>query len=216
MTMTAPKPLKPLEEALADLDTPEAISDRKHRALEWAKRLVDPERSQMINTAGRLQIDACYEPLRNVGAFKELRPEAEKMTGRNFDQLVQQLCEDHLRRQDEQAVHNDPDRVEAIRVWQMYCSLVSSIAWQEGNQSDAWVTRWRDLIQRRNDAEAYGDDTGAIDRSLERMKVPYPKLPGAAWLAADTLSESERTAEYERLTVKYGARHPEPTKRTRK
>ena len=67
MTVTAAAPLKPLDEALADLDTPEAVSDRKHRALEWAKRLEGLERQQIINMAPREQLWACSSPFAMLG-----------------------------------------------------------------------------------------------------------------------------------------------------
>ena len=210
--MTAPKHthLKPLEEVLADLDSAEAISDRRHRALEWAKRLEGVERNQMIASAGAIEIDRCYQPHRNVESDEALRPEASRMAGRNFDALVQEMCTAHLRRMDEQAVYDDPDRIEEHRIWSAYCSAVSSIAFTKADRSPEFVTRWRDLIVRRNEANEYGDDTGAIDRSLDLMGVSFPKLPAAAWAIADTLGEHWRLLEHERLEQKYGPRTPDP------
>ena len=220
MTMTAPKytALQPLEEVLADLDTEEAISDRRHRALEWAKRLEGVERAQMIHAAGSLEVTACYFPHLNVGWDDYLRPEAERMCGRNFDALVQRQCEAHLRRMDEQAVYADPDRMEEHRIWSAYCSAVSSIAFTKGDQSAEFVTRWQDLVRRRNEADEYGESTGAIDQRLDLMGVSFPKLPAAAWAIADTLGEHWRLLEHERLEQKYGPRTPDPTptKRPRK
>ena len=219
MTISALKPLRPLDEALADLESPEAISDRRRRALAWAIDLQGAERRQMIHRPGQLRIHECYLPVRiassqaswasSAGLTPDLSA-AEQEAGVLVNALVQEECEALLLIQDRHAVHEDPDRVEETSVWLNYCSTVSNVAWQRGNGSAEFIAKWQDLIQRRAEAAGYGDPTGAIDLALERMGTPYPHLPEAAWAAADRMGDEPRAVELERLTLKYGPRPAAP------
>jgi alkylhydroperoxidase family enzyme len=122
---------------------------------------------------------------------------------------VEKQAEEALRRSDEAALYRDPDRLEEQRIWNAYTHQVSAAAWQQGNKSDEWVRRWREMIADRAAAENYGDSTAAIDaRLLRHVGVPYPQLPGAAWDTADLLPATDRQTEYDRLTAKYGQRQP--------
>jgi hypothetical protein len=135
--------------------------------------------------------------------------EIERQVTENVDRLVAKQAEEYLRRLDEAELYRCPDRLEEQRIWNSYTAQVSAAAWQQGNQSDEWVRRWRQLIADRAAAEQYGDPTGALDARLERhVGTPYPQLPDAAWDSADLLPATERQAEYDRLTVKYGPREP--------
>ena len=221
MTMTTERPTKliPLHQALAELDSPESIADRKRRAKEMAKKLVGDARNAMIQTASRDDLQNALEPVYRAANRENWHdsdrarsmPEAQKEAGRNIDALMPRLCEQHLRRTDEAALYRDPDRLEEQRIWNDYTAQVSAYAWQQGNKSDEWVRRWQQMVADRAAAEEYGDPTGAIDaRLLRHVGAPYPVLPDAAWAAADTMP-SDRQAEYDRLTAKYGPRIPSTT-----
>ena len=218
MTMTTERPAKliPLEQAIAGLDSAEAISDRKRRAKQLAKDLVGDARNQMIQTARRDDLQRAMAPIYRAANRENWHdstralpmPEAEKEAGRNIDALMPRLCEEHLRRTDEAALYSDPDRLEEQRIWNDYTVQVSAYAWQQGNKSDDWVRRWREMVADRAAAEEYGDPTGAIDaRLLRHVGAPYPVLPDAAWAAADSMA-GDRQVEYDRLTAKYGPREP--------
>ena len=117
--------------------------------------------------------------------------------------------ERQFRAQAIQAVYADPDRYEAERIWQAYNRAVAHIAWRQGDKEPQFVAKFTEPIQARTDAESEGDDAGIrlLDAQLLRLTgVPFPRLPQAAWDAADTLPDSERELEYQRLTLKYGPR----------
>jgi hypothetical protein len=217
MTMLEERPTKliPLQQALKELDSSEAVADRKKRAAEWGKRLAGDERNQMIGSATRDAIGAALAPLNTPHLHWDTvseheKKEANRQATQNIDALVVRQAEEELRRRDERALYADPDRLEEQRIWNAYCHQVSAATWQQGNQSAAWIARWQAMIADRAAAEEYGDPTGAIDaRLLRHVGVPFPVLPDAAWAAADTIPMSgERTKELERLEQKYPGTRP--------
>jgi hypothetical protein len=214
----------PLDEAIAALDTTEAVADRKRRAKEMAKKLVGDERSQMISSASRDEIEKAQVPIRRAansllpmtsdGPGQSVR-DAERGVGRNYDEICVRQCEIHLRRMDELAERNDLDRQEESRLWVEYTTQVGFVAQRQGNYEGAFIAKWKDLISARADALEFGDSTAAIERRLERLTgVPYPVLPDAAWASADLMSPALRQGEYDRLTNKYGERSPSTDTRT--
>jgi hypothetical protein len=222
MTMTAERPTKliPLQQALAELDSPEAVADRKRRAKEMAKKLAGDARNGMIKTASREDLQKVLDPIYraanrenwNDSTRAKPMPEAEKEAGHLMDALMPRLCEEHLRRTDETDLYRDADRLEEQRIWNAYATQVSNYAWRQGDKSDVWVRRWQQMIADRAAAEEYGDPVGAIDaRLLRHVGIPYPQLPSAAWDTADVLPATERQAECDRLTAKYGPREPSTT-----
>lgn len=210
-----PTKLVPLEQALKELDSPEAVTDRRARAAKRAKELAGDARGRVIWQAGSIELNKALHPLqRGLGwnpSAAETRA-AEVEAGHGVDKLVFEQCLIHLRAEDMRDIYADPDRMEAERIWNAYCHQVSAYAWQQGNQSDAWIARWQAMIADRAAAEQYGDPTGAIDaRLLRHVGVPYPQLPQAAWDTADVLPAAERENEYARLERKYGPRTPTTT-----
>jgi len=208
------KPI-PLDEALAAIDTPEAVADRRNRAEKMAEQLEGRDRGKVIWAAGTIELNKALSPLRFGGSL--IRPNdaarraAEIEAGRNVDALVARQCEITLRAADVAGVYSDPDRLECERIWQAYCKQVNAVAYREGNKIDAFIVRFKDLIATRNDAEAFGGAEGlrSAEARLQRLTgVPYPQLPEAAWAAADELGLAERQDEYDRLEQKYGRRHP--------
>ena len=170
-------------------------------------------RAKPNDLAGRPRRDRCSPKAAktpNGRLDTREQKDGERKAIENMDALVARQCEEQLRRLDEVAIHADPDRVEAQRIWIEYTNQVSAVAQRQGNnQQDSFIASFRDLISARADAEEYGDDTRAIEARLGRLVgVPYPTLPGAAWAAADLMPVSERQAEYDRLEAKYGPRPP--------
>jgi hypothetical protein len=212
----------PIEEEIARLDTPEAIADRRIRARKVREDLPYDQYWQLIYRAGVVALDSALSPRKMVlhaqmepGRTRD-RDRAEKEVKANLDRLVERECEANLRHSDEQAVYADPDRQEEQRIWSSYLDQVSAVAFGRGNKSESWVAEWRKLIRQRNAAQEYDESTLSIDGQLEKMVgVPFPKLPAAAWNAADCLSETERETEYKRLEEKYGSRKPEGAARHR-
>ena len=230
-----PKP-PPLDEALAAVDSPEAVAARKREAATLAKKLKAESgpgrRSIALDTyarhvfiAGTVEVDIGMLPIRRPDvtfSSSDTRPgvqhriasltrDAEAQADRNMEALVARQIEIELRARDVQKVYTDPDRSEAERVWQPYANQVQGVAWRQGNKSDAFIKKWRELLGARNEAEEDGDDAAVrrIDaRLLSLVGYPHPVLPGAAWEAADMVPASERDAEYERLAAKYGPRSP--------
>ena len=208
--------LPPIEDAISALDTPDAIAGRHQRAVDWAKRAVGDERAQLINRAGRPSLEQALAPRRADPWTAAHRSEIDRLVTSNVDALVVQQCEQILRRMDEQALYEDPDRQEEQRIWSTYTSTVSRLAWSQGALGDDFVARWRKLMAERQLAEQFGESTTDVDRRLEAMGTPHPVLPDAAWETADALSEPERAAELDRLKSKYGPRHqksPAPSRR---
>jgi hypothetical protein len=204
----------PLDEALAALDTPEAVADRRKRAQKWAEQLEGRARGQMFMYASPAEMDSIHQPFRTnfYGTQTDTwRETAERAAGRAADAVVLKQCEIQLRARDLAEVYNDPDRQEAERVWGSYAKGVGAIAWAQGDRETAFIAKWRDLIAARRDAEQY-DDAGAVRsidaRLLRLVGIPHPVLPGAAWDAADILPAAERAEEYARLEQKYGPRNP--------
>ena len=213
-----PTKLIPLQQAIAELDSPEAIADRKRRAKEMAKKLAGDPRNAMIATASRDEIQNAVAPIYRAANRENWHdssrarpmPEAEKEAGRNIDALMPKLCEEHLRRTDEQALYRDPARLCEQRVWGCYTSQVSAKAWAQGNGSDDWIARWRSMIGERADLEEFGDSTTSVDaRLLRHVGVPFPRLPEAAWATVETIpGAAERAAEIERLEQLYPGTRP--------
>jgi hypothetical protein len=220
MVMTTERPTTPipLEQALAELDSAEAVADRKRRAKELAKKLVGDERNAMIQTVGRDEIQKALAPVYLAAAARGFHtsgkpvsmPQAEMEAGRNIDALMPRLCEEHLRRTDEADLYRDPVRLRHQRAWNLYASQVSQVAWRQGNKSDEWVRRWRQLLADRAAAEEYGDPTGQIDASLKRhIGIDYSRFPEAFWAAVDTIpGAAERQAEIEALEQAYPSTRP--------
>ena len=101
------------------------------------------------------------------------------------------------------------DRMEADRIWRAYCRGVDALVFAQGSKGTAFLARWRALVSARNDAALFDDnaEVRSAEHKLERHTgIPFPKLPGAAWAAADTLPEADREEEYARLRQKYGDR----------
>jgi hypothetical protein len=208
----------PLEQALAALDSPEALADQDRRAHKMAEGLEGDARAAVFRRAGAKEIDKIKEPFRRGHDLRgaELAA-AERQAGGIADRVIFEQCRASIRAQDIAAIYADPDRVEAERVWNAYARGVSALAWAQGNGEPEFVARWRQLIAARADCEAVGDDGGvrAAEARLERLGTPYPQLPAAAWEAADALPEQEREAEFSRLSSKYGPRHPDTNGRRR-
>jgi hypothetical protein len=210
-------PLIPLSEALAAVDSPEAVSDRRKRARAWGRKLEGIERGQMISRASRTDYENALAPHKHPDhrwghASEAAERGAADECGRNFDELVARECEKILRDQDIAAVHNQPDRLEESRIWNLYTRNFAQVARMQGNKEHDFIRRWKDLIAARNDALEYGDSTAAIEGRLERLVgMPYPTLPEAAWNAAETLPTAEREIELVRLEQKYGPRQPDAT-----
>jgi hypothetical protein len=220
MVMTTERPTTPipLEQALAELDSPEAVADRKKRAKQMALKVEGDERNGIIRTARQGDLEQALAPIHVAAAARGFHtsgrpvsmPDAEREAGRNIDALMPRLCEEHLRRTDEAAIYRDPLRLRHQRVWNLYTSQVSQVAWRQGNKSDDWVRRWRQLVADRAAAEEYGDPTGQIDASLKRhVGIDFPRFPEAAWAAVDTIpGEAERQAEMEALEQEYPGTRP--------
>jgi hypothetical protein len=201
----------PLDEALAGVDSPAAVADRRKRAQKWAEKLEGRARGRMFEYASLGEMNSIREPFRTPFAGPHLHgkalEDAERKAGRAADAVVLKQCEIQLRARDIQAVYNDPDRMEAERVWLAYAGQVSAVAWAQGDKEPRFTATFRDLIAARNDAEASGDAAGvrAVEARLNRLTgVPYPQLPEAAWDVADLLPEADRLIEMERLEKKYG------------
>jgi hypothetical protein len=210
--MTTTTPTTP-DEALAAVDSPEAVADRRKRAKKWAEELEGRDRGYMFALAGGEAINSIYAPLKTQNRlYGDDLAKAEREAGRIADQVVLTQCEIALRAADIQAVTADPEREAAQKVWSEYANGVAAIAWAQGDREADFIRRWRDLIAARRDAEEYDDaaTVRAIDARLLRLVgIAHPQLPAAAWDAADQLSESERQAEYDRLEAKYGPRSPD-------
>ena len=198
--------LVPLADALAALDSFEGRTDRHRRAVELSKSTTGEARGKIIYAAGHLRLAAALAPRALDTWDAASRDAAERQVSASVDALVVEQLVDQLRRSDEQAIYDDPDRQEDQRVWSAYLRLVSSVAATRGGKSDAFVDRWRTLLADRAEALAVGESTVRTDRTLASMGLPYPALPGAAWDTADLLNESARLAEFERLEAKYGPR----------
>jgi hypothetical protein len=153
-----------LEEAIAQLDSPEAVADRRKRALARAKPLEGDTRGRVIWNAGTVELDKALSPLRRqqFPTKAEVRA-AEAEAGHGVDRLVLEQCIIHLRAEDMAEIYRDPDRMEQERIWQAYTTQVSALAFRQGNRSDEWVRRWQEMIAARHDAESFGDSTAAID-----------------------------------------------------
>src|ERR1035441_6231731 len=100
MTMLEERPTKliPLHQAIRELDSAEAVADRKKRAAEWAKRLEGDERNQMIGSASRDAIGAALAPLNSQNfrwgqETEREKKEANRQATQNIDALVARQAE---------------------------------------------------------------------------------------------------------------------------
>jgi hypothetical protein len=220
------RPAPPIEVPLAALDGPAYDAELTKRATKWADELraKSPGGRQSIALdyytrvfweSGTVEMARAIEPPRRDGSYGR-RTEAEQRkvdaaTNRNVHATVISQLKICLRAQDVAAIWNDPDRMEAERIWSAYLHGVSSIAFTKGNKEADFVRGWRDLITARNDALEYAGDDDAEVRSIEarinRLTAPvkFPVLPEAAYEAAATLPAAERTEEIARLDHKYAA-----------
>jgi hypothetical protein len=217
MVMMAERPTAPipLSQAIAELDSPEAIANRRKRAKEWAKKVTGHDRGQLISTASREALQLALSPRNKYGFTQPTeaeKREIERQVTANMDALVERMAAESLRRSDEAELYRDPRRLCEQRVWGCYTSQVSAKAWQQGSGSDAWIARWSAMIAERAELEEFGDSTTSVDaRLLRHVGVPFPAMPLAAWEAADMLPATERQDEYDRLTALYGPREPVAT-----
>jgi hypothetical protein len=231
--------MKPLHEALADLDSPEAVSDRNHRALEESKRLIDEERQNIFHRAGPVAVNVATVPLArvdrkprlaagpNAGAVLPGYEEAAgKMAGHNLDLLVQREVAALLRLDDERKIRNDPDRIEYDRVWSVYSALVNGQArlrsgipgtdpMYPGKDGEGQlIAKVQHLVNEHCAAEDVGDSTRRMDKQLDDLGCPFPAMPAAAFASARlTLSGADLADELARLEAKYDYLEPtdEPT-----
>ncbi len=215
------RPATPIEVPLAALDSPAYRGDLTKRAEKWADELraKSPGGRQSIALdyytrvfweAGTVEMSRAIEPPRRDGTFGR-RTEAEQRkvdaaTARNVHATVISQLKIYLRARDVAAIWNDPDRMEAERIWNAYARSVGAIAFTKGSGEATFVRKWRDLIAALNDSD---DDTDArlLTARLDRLTLPvkYPVLPDAAYEAAATLPKAEQQAELERLDAKYKA-----------
>ena len=109
----------PLGEALAAVDSPAAVADRRKRAQKWAEELEGRARGRMFEYASLGEMNSIREPFRTPFAGAHLHgkalEDAERKAARAADAVVLKQCEIQLRARDIQAVYNDPDRMEAER-----------------------------------------------------------------------------------------------------
>jgi hypothetical protein len=213
----------PLDVALAAVDSPESVAQIKKEAAERAKKVEGRDRAMLFRHASVADMNEIFDcfrtdyvgtPVLGVrghrtgGYFDQAKAEAE--AGRVADKVIHKVIEIQLRAEAIQRVYQDPDRAENERIWQRYVTQIRSRALQQGRTEGEWIAKWKDLLAERNDAEQFGNEAElrSADARLERhSRVAYPVLPGAAWEAADALSEVERPDEYLRLEHKYGPRH---------
>jgi hypothetical protein len=212
--------ITPLDEAKAELDTSEAVADRMRRAEKILDDSDELERRRLEMRFTQRQYGYIEDPLKTPWTMSSSDPKwaasrddwlakAQVESKRRWREVALSQIADQLRNVDEQAIYNQPDRLEAQRIWTAHGTSVAAVAWAQGDQSEMWLKRWRDLLERRSDLEAIGDERGvrAATAKLDRYTgVPYPQLPDAAWTAADLLPEADRQAEYARLEAKYGPR----------
>jgi hypothetical protein len=200
-----PTPPMPLDEALAAVDSPEAVGDRKRRAELRAAEL-KAESGPGIRS---IALDGFARIIHEAGtvALAEARGKV--------DAVVVRRLEVYFRAEAIAAVYADPNRLESDRIWSAYAHQVSATARRLGSggkghiSEDSFVQKFRGLIADRLDAANMGDEgeVRAIERKLDRLTgLPYPQLPQAAWDAADLMRSTEREAEFDRLRKKYGDR----------
>jgi hypothetical protein len=223
--------ITPLDEAKAELDTSEAVADRMRRAERILCDCDELERRRLELRFTQRQLGYIEQPLKTPWAMSATDPKwaasrdnwlakAQSESKRRWREVALSQIADQLRIVDEQAIYNQPDRLEAQRIWDGYGRAVAAVAWAQGDRSETWLKRWRDLLERRSDLEAIGDERGvrAATAKLDRYTgVEYPRIPAASWSTADLLPEVDRQAEYARLEAKYGPREkPTPANGRRK
>jgi DNA-binding helix-hairpin-helix protein with protein kinase domain len=184
MTMLDDRPaaVPTLEEAIAQLDSPEAVADRRRRATKRAKALEGLARGRVIFSAGIVELDKALGPLRRNNwhpTSAEVR-EAEIQAGHGVDQLVAKQCEIHIYAEDLRDVYADPRRQAAERAWNDYTRTISQLAMRHGTREGDFIRRWTELIAARNDALELGDlgSVAAIEGRLKKLTgVDYPVVP---------------------------------------
>jgi len=215
MQMTLDR-LPPIEDEIAALDEPDAVADRRVRAEALVKTLWEAGGHELDRATRQLGMDAYAAaiqpfrtPLYGTISDKELRAGQELAQKRIRALLVRQTVA-QLRIGDENALYACPERQSDTRIWQAYLKVVENVAFRHGDQAPEFLATWQKLIANRAEAEVVGESTASMDRRLEQLRVPYPKLPEAAWVAADTLNDVDRPIEYARLEQRYGPRTPDP------
>lgn len=188
----------PLEQALAALDTPEAVADRRKRAQKLAAEMaaesgpgprsiaLDPYAAATF-AAGSVEMQKALKPMRRFGPFDQ-PTESEKRAAaaeadRNVMALVARQIEVALRAADEREVREAPDRMAEAAIWRSYSTGVAAIAWSCGDKEPEFLRKWKALIAERNDAEEFGTDADvrSVDAKLLRfVGIPYPAATPAA------------------------------------
>lgn len=210
--MPRPPRIHTLAEAVAAVDT-----DPVQRAA-WMKEgdadavaLEGDARGYMFALAGWKEIDRIKKPFRTEQAVYGAELKAvEREAGRIADGVIREQCRIAARARAIAAVYADPERRSQETVTGGYERGVAVWAWSQGNKEAAALTQWRRLIAARLEAEEDDDDREIARcdaRLLALVGIPYPQYPEAAWLAADTYSQGERQAEYDRLTEIWGPRN---------
>ncbi len=204
---------KPLEDDLAVIHSPTGVAARLKRCKEIREGLDVDALNRIVYRAGIIEENKALDAAMHRDMWhpteKEKR-EANAAACRNLDALILRQLEVSELAREAQAAYNHPDRMEYARISTAWAHQVDSIAFTHGNKVEAFVGRVRDLLRQRDDAEAIDDEDEVrrIEGRLDKLTgVPFPVLPDAAWIAADTLPEADRQPEYDRLTEKYGVRN---------
>jgi hypothetical protein len=103
--------------------------------------------------------------------------------------------------------------LEQQRIWGGYTKAIAA-AWAQGNREDQWLKRWRELLERRSDMEAVGDERGvrAAEAALDRFTgIPYPRVPEATFTSTDTLPEADWRSKWTVPTVSAAGARASPT-----
>jgi hypothetical protein len=208
-------------DTLAAVDSPAARAERERRAEKIFEGLSETEIVKLekrFSTADRNYVTQAHQTPFQDNVASQWIAEANAEARRRFREVALKELVEQLRLIDAQRAEQDPDALEAERIWAAYLRAVSSVALRQGNKEDAFVKRWRELVADRAEAEAIDDAAGvrAAERRLDRhVGIAYPRLPDAAWSTAKVLPPAEREAEYRRLEAKYGPR-TETKKSTRR
>ena len=215
-----------IQEALARLDTPESEAEFLRQGRQDAEELAaqsgpgrrsiafDPY-AMAAFVAGSGALSEATAPMKfggNLGPPTESEQRAAAATAdRNVLEVVARQQAIYRRADAVRAIHFDPDRAEADRIWNAYMRQINSVAFTHGNKVDAFARRFWVLVGELEDAQSYDDDAGVRAgeaRLFRHTGRRWPQLPEAAWVQADLLPEAVRQEELDRLEVKYGPRRP--------
>jgi hypothetical protein len=197
---------------LRAIDAPAAVAERQRRAEAildsyGLHELLKLEKQfSMTDRAFIIQAWRTEHPTIPAGNWRANA--AAEANGRAREVGAKYIAE-QLRLSDIQAVHADPDRLEAARVQEAYVRQVGAMAFRQGNREDFFIKRFAELVTERAEALAVGDNDGAraAERRLNKHTgIDYPQMPAAAWETADLLPAADRDAEHARLAQKYGPR----------